>query len=231
MTNKEAYSLNPDISEFFEKQCKGFMICLQEEDYCDGLELDLFRFVELCRHLDLVLGCRYYGIEHKDELKADGVSLEKPHFHLVIVCSSLKRVATVVSTICGFFHIDKFVEGKEGKIIVNPWVGVEAIRNEVLAVQYLIHATEKSRKDKKKPYEATDILTNAPRLRDCYLAVDNTNPIETYLPELVEACEGSVTRMMDCVPPTLLRPWLPLVNVLCAEYKNKLRAKGENRNA
>lgn len=231
MTNKEAYAKNPDIAEFFEKQCKSFMICLQAEDYCDGIELGVYDFVDLCRHLDLVLGCRYYGIEHYDEYKPDGVTLEKPHYHLVIVCTSIKRVSTVVSTICSYFHIDKFVEGKEGKIIVNPWIGVEAVRNEVLAVQYLIHATEKSRKDKKKPYEATDIITNAPRVRDCCLAMDNTNPIETYLPELVEACDGSVTRMLDYIPATLLRPWLSFVNTLCLEYKSKMRLKGGDKNS
>lgn len=224
MTNKEAYKLNPDLQPLMEKQGKGFFILFQCENYVEGVTVGIPDFVDLCRHLDLVLNCRYFGICHRDEVNDKG-EVEKPHFHLLLVVSSWKRVTTILDLLCDYFHVDKYVEGKENKIILNPWIGIQVANNEVACVQYLVHGTEKS--SNKLRYEATEVFTNAPRLRDTYLAMDRSNPIESYLPELVEACEGSLSAILKIVPAIVLKPWLAMCNSLCLEYKTNAKKYGQ----
>lgn len=227
MTNNDAYKSNPSLHELLNKQRKAFFLLLFAENTIEGINVGKPDVQHFCEYLERCTGCEYYWICHEDEISKETGILEKPHYHILVVCDTNKRYNTIIDYLCNFFTCSKFVQsdtekGEDGepKIILNPWIGIQDAGGVVSCVQYLIHL---NKKDKKK-YDVDDIRTNCEKKRDLYISLDKTCPIGFILPEIVEACQGSFSAMLRIYPADMFKPYMAMINTLIFEYNSCQRA-------
>ena len=95
----------------------------------------------------------YFGILHDRDFKPNG-DLKTPHMHVVLQFVKAVTADEVILFGCEAFRVPP------------TCVSVERAKFMAGAVRYLIHADD----DRKTSYEASEILTNAPKSLDDYLS-------------------------------------------------------------